>query len=618
MQEVHSYIKSEQSRYQIMPVPIVEGYAWSMFEHVRLTTLYLNSQFKTGKEDDKPFRNIILPKVNLEHRAVAFDLSEIEFYINSEDEDFKSFLVKKWHDRWAIQNGIADFLDELSETYTDYGGVLVKNTKDALEVVPFQRLAFCDQTDMLSGPICEQHEYSPDQLMDMATKGWGKASNGATGTLEEVIALAKEEKTNTQSQGGGAITTIPKAQTPGRYIEVFELHGMLPETFLNPDGDPNKFVQQMQVVTYYTPKGGDGKAKKGITLFAGKEKPGLYKAFKRDKIYGRALGRGAVEELFEPQVWVNYNEIAKTEILTQASKMLNWTNDQGFKARNDTSNLEQGDTLVVADNKTFQQVNTSPVNVVAFENAIQTWDQNAQQIAATTDLMAGSNEGASGLPAKLGIPLMEEGHSLHEYRKKRLGAFVSELYRDWILPKCQKAITGGDEFISDLSIDEMDQIVDQVVAYEFNQSMIKKVLSGEIVYPDDAQALEQSYRQQFFKTNRKFLKILEGELSDLPIDVEVNVAKSGPNALMAQKLGGVWSSVVNILGVNPAFFQQNPQMAKLFNQLLQAYGLSPISFNMSKIPLTPPQNANQNQGQPQGQPVQAQPQVARQPVQQTS
>ena len=606
MTDVHAYIKTEQNRYQIMPVPVVEGYAWSMFEHVRLTTLYMNSQYKTGKEDDKPFRNIILPKVNLEHRAVQFDLSEIEFYINSEDEDFKSFLVKKWHDRWAVQNDIADFLDELSETYTDYGGVLVKNTKDALEVVPFQRLAFCDQTDMLSGPICEQHEYSPDQLMDMAKVGWGKPGNGATGTLEEVISLAKEEKTNTQSQGGGGfITTIPKAQTPGRYIEVFELHGMLPETFLNPDGDPNKFVQQMQIVTYYTPKD-KPEAKKGITLYAGKEKGGLYKAYKRDKIYGRALGRGAVEELFEPQVWVNYNEIAKTQMLTQVSKVLYQTPDQSFKSRNGTADLENGDVLTHADGKPLAPLNTQAINVEAFENAIQTWDQNAQQIAATTDLMSGTTEGASGLPAKLGLPLIEEGHSLHEYRKKRLGIFITELYRDWLLPKCQKAIASGDEFISDLSLDEMDQIVDQVVAYEFNQTVIGKVLKGEIVYPDDAEDLEQTYRQQFFKNNRKFIKILDGELKDLPIEVEVNVAKSGPNALMAQKLGTIWSNVVTTLGANPNFFSEQPSMAKLFNQLLQAYGLSPISLGMSKIKqLTPQQNANpqtQPQGQHQGQP----------------
>jgi hypothetical protein len=298
-------------------------------------------------------------------------------------------------------------------------------------------------------------------------------------------------------------------------------------------------------------------------------------------------------------------------MLTQASKVIYQTPDQTFKARNTTSEMENGDVLTHADGKPLAPLNTTAVNVEAFENAVQVWDQNAQQIAATTDLMAGDNEGASGMPAKLGIPLMEEGHSLHEYRKKRLAAFISELYRDWILPKCQKAVAGGAEWLSDLSIDEMNGIVDQVVASNFNQTVIKKVLAGEIVYPDDAQALEQTYRQQFFKSNRKFLKLLEGELKDLPIDVEVNVARSGPNALMAQKLGQVWSDAVQATAANPNYFQEQPQMAKLFNQMLIAYGLTPISFGMNKsLPQpnqpNPQQNAQPQPGQPQ---VQGQPQA---------
>ncbi len=379
---VYDYITTEENRYQTMPVPVVDGYEFHMYEHVRLTTLYLNSKFKTGNQNDndnKPFRNIILPKVNLEHRAVEFDLDEIQFYINS-PENYKSFLVKKFHSRWARLNDIADFLDKMSETYTDYGGVLVEDTPDAMSVVPFQRLAFLDQTNMTSGPICQKHQFGPDELKDMEARGWGNINNRATATIDEVITLAKNEKANTQTAGGKAGI---KAKTPGRYIDVYDLEGMLPETFLNPEGDPNKFVRQLQIVTFYTDKSGK---KQGLTLFAGKKTKIRYKAFKRDDIFGRALGRGAVEELFEPQVWVNDSEIKKTEMLDYLSKILNWTNDQGFKARNDTSDLQTGDTLIVADGKTFSQVNTQAINLTAFENAITSWDEQAQQIAAATEL----------------------------------------------------------------------------------------------------------------------------------------------------------------------------------------------------------------------------------------
>ena len=613
MQTVHAYIKAQESLYQAMPIPIVEGYQWNMYEHVRLTTLYLNSKYKNGTDvenSNKPFRNIILPKINLEHRSVQFDRDEIEFYINDPSQDFKAFLVKKWHDRWSNQNDVVDFLDAMTETYTDYGGVLLKDYQsDMPEVVPFQRLAFVDQTDMLSGPICEKHEFSPDQIKAMEAYGWGNPKNGATGSVNDVIALASEYKTNTQTQGGVGINAQPKARTPGRYIETYELHGMLPETFLDPDGDPNTFVRQMHIVTYYVKTNGEAE---GVTLFAGKEAKSPYKAKKRDdadsSTFGRALGRGAVEELFEPQVWTNYNEIAKKEMLDQVSKILYWTNDQSFKARNTTSEMENGDTLVVADGKTFSQLNTGAPNVVAFENAAQQWDQLAQQIAATTDLMAGAQP-KSNTPNELGMATMQQGQGLHEYRKKRLAGFVREVYRDWILPRCLREIAKGASWLEELSIDEMNDIVDQVVNYHFNLTVIGKVLAGEIVYPDEADSIQQMYRQQFFKTNRKFLKILEGELKDLPIDVEVNVASSGPNALMAQKLGQVWTQAVNALAANPNFFTQQPQMAKLFNQMLQAYGLSPISFGMNKLqpvaqPLIQPNQPQNGQDQPQPDQVQ--------------
>src|SRR5258706_7758546 len=101
---IYDFIKGQENYYLTMRVPVVEGYDWNMHEHVKLTTLYLNSQYKTGKEDNKPFKNIILPKVNLEHRAVEFALKEIEFFINDKDNYYKSALTRKYHEKWALEN----------------------------------------------------------------------------------------------------------------------------------------------------------------------------------------------------------------------------------------------------------------------------------------------------------------------------------------------------------------------------------------------------------------------------------------------------------------------------------------------------------------------------------
>jgi hypothetical protein len=587
---IYDYIKAQENYYNTTRVPVVDGYDWNMSEHVRLTTLYLNSQYKTGKQDDKPFRNIILPKVNLEHRAVEFALKEIEFFINDPEKYYKSFLVRKYHDKWALQNDISQFLDKLSETYTDYGGVLIKNTKESIEVVFFQRLAFVDQTDMMSGPICEKHQYSPDQLKEMEKAGWGNPSNGATGSIDEVIALAQNAKTVSQSNDR---TT----NTPGRYIEVYELHGVLSESFLHPEGEPNKFIRQMQIITYYVDENGD---KKGITLFKGKEREEIYKAFKRDEIYGRALGRGAVEELFEPQVWVNYSEIQKKELLDQASKVLYQTADASFTNRNKTANLESGEVLIHADGKPLSQVNNTQPNVTAFDNAIAQWDTQAKDIAAAYDTIQGA-ESKSGMPFRLGMLLNQEAHSLHKYRKSQLGFFLTEVYRDWIIPRIGREIVKGDEFLATLSLDEMQELSDRVITNLFNQSIVKKLLAGEKIEYGEPEKLLETYKLNFFKGgNRRFLKILKDEMKDLPLDVQVNITDEQKNkALLTEKLSSIFTQVTQILSNYPNFFNDHPEMAKLFNEILESSGLSPLTYgNIIKRVPSVPQTGGQNvQGQ---------------------
>ena len=161
--DVFQFIVSEEASY-LLPVEISPGYEWSMAKHIKLSLLYSVSQYETGNSDDKPFRNIIQPILNLQYRAEGFDVKDIVMFVNSAKDYYKSFLIKKFHTKWARDNAVDTFIDDMVESYVDFGGVLVKDVNDKKpEVVPLQRIAFCDQTDILSGPICEKHNYSPDQ-----------------------------------------------------------------------------------------------------------------------------------------------------------------------------------------------------------------------------------------------------------------------------------------------------------------------------------------------------------------------------------------------------------------------------------------------------------------------
>jgi len=90
-QDIFSYIKTEEANYQSLPIQISEGYEWSMFKHIKLTLLYKASKFETGNTDNKPFRNIMRPILNLQYRAEGFDVKDIVLFVNSAKNYYKSW-----------------------------------------------------------------------------------------------------------------------------------------------------------------------------------------------------------------------------------------------------------------------------------------------------------------------------------------------------------------------------------------------------------------------------------------------------------------------------------------------------------------------------------------------
>lgn len=561
MQDKLSYITSNINNYQTVPVTVVENYEWNMFDHINTTVLYLNSQYKTGKDDNKPFKNILRPILNLAHRAEGFDLKDIEMFVDSQKDYYKSFLVKKYHSKWARENKIDTLIDEIVESYTDFGGVLVKNVnKVRPEVVPWQRIAFCDQTDVLSGAICEKHNYSPDQLRKMGKKHWKN--------IEEVILLSDTEKSTPDGK--------KKNKTPSKYIEVYELHGTFPNSWLKEyddeySEDDEDYSQQMHIVTFYV---GQDNQSHCIDLYKGKEKEFPYKFVARDAIYGRALGLGGAEELFEPQVWTNYDVIRMKGMLDIASKVIFQTSDQAFARRNKITNLNNGEILTTEDGKPLSQINTTPVNMRVFENSVSQWEEHARVLGAAGEAVMGESPSA-GTPFKLQELVTGEGHALHEYRKGKLAVFLDEIYKDWIIPYIAKEITNGQEFLSELDLDEMQYISEAIANCKANEAIIERILNGQPIYPDEVELYKQQVTEDFKKGgNRKFIEILADELKDAPLDVRINIVGKQKDL---NKITDKLTNIFRVVMANPMVLQA-PGMSKLFNAIIESSGLDPIDF----------------------------------------
>jgi hypothetical protein len=579
MSDIYELVTTEKATYESgTGVPVAGAWNWSMYNHINYSLLMKNGQFPLTqtKMGERPQKNIILPILNVAYRSEGFDVKDIEPYVNEEKNHYKSLLVRKFHPRWARKNDIDTFIDEVVESYVDYGGVLVKNVNaERPEVVQWQQIAFCDQTDILSGTIALKHQYTIDQLKDMEKQGWYKDK------IDLAINAARAEKENDQAPG-------QVAKTPNKHIEVFEVHGTFPETWLekendqeyNDELDGDKYSPQIHIITYI--KGTNDDTNTGICLYKGKEPKPIFKFLSRDKIFNRALGRGGVEELFEPQIWTNNTIIHMQELLEHASKIIYQTADQTFGTRNNTTSVKMGAVWIHDDGKPATQVKNQPFNFNLFDRATAEWEQHARTTGSASDPSLGLNP-VSGTPLGTTQIVTAQGIGIHEYRRGKIATFIAEIYRDWVLDYLVSELNKGDKWLDSLTPDEMVWVADRVVENDIAKRLAPAILAKEVVDQQQVDDLRAMLKDSFMKSgNKKFLEVVKNDLKSLPIDVEINIAnKQKDLGRMADKL----SNVFRVIFANPQGFvstMQIPGAAKAFSEMMEASGLS--SFDYSQMP----------------------------------
>lgn len=567
---IFEYIIEQENAYKTNTVTLVDGWDWNMYDHVQKTFLYKNSKYTTGADDgSRPFKNIILPIAKLAYRAEGFDVKDIELYVDNKDDYDKSFIVKKYHKRWAPKKKIDAFIDAIVTTQFDYGGALVKKLSDGVELVPFQRLAFCDQTNIVGSPLAELHSMTYDEMIEMKGVWYDDV-------IDEVIEYSTSEKQNTQSKGN------LKSKTTGKNCAVYEVRGYFPTSWLEDNAgtqqydDYTEYSYQLHVVSFVNSDTSHG----GVCLYKGKAK-NPYKFLGRggeaERIHGRALNRGGVEELFEPQIWINYSAIQLKEMLDAASLMILQTSNPAITNTNVVKDMEHGTVLDNAG-QPITQVQFQPINETAFRNSINEWEALARATGSASESSLGVTP-TSGTPFALEQLKTQNGLQEHTYQQGIIAEFVAEIYREWIIPMMAKDLARGDEWLDTFSLDDMQAIADSVVENHFADQLKKKLLAGEYFTMDEATQYKSIAKQMFFKNNKKFIKIMDGEIKNIPIAIQVNIAgKQSYLSQMTDKLSNVFKTVIQ----NPDVLKI-PQFAKIFNQILESSGMSAVDFETMNV-----------------------------------
>ena len=582
---IFSYIEQQEAEYQTQQVPLGDNWSWNMRDHLQLIYHLKNSQFYTGDNDwMRPFKNIMEPIIELANWTEDIEVKDILFFIEGKNKRAMSFLIKKYHDEvYVRENDLDEFIDEVTEQDNTYGGVIVQDVKKGAPETPsLLNIAFCDQSDVIGGPIGFKFHFSPDGLRKMTAKGWGEESNGATVSVEDLIVLAEQSKESVEDQ--------IKATTPGKVVEVYIVRGTLPQHYLEDDDNMEDWEPQVQVVAFYK----DEKGKKhGVTLYRKKEKDSSLRFFTASPVENRGLGRGVGEKMLHPQIWTNWLSIHKHNFYEAASKVPIMTDDEGFTGANKIQDMENLEIMKVSQGSIVQAIQTaSPANVQMLNGAVNEWMEQAQFSGAAQDPLLGVEQ-VSGTTFKGQERSVAQGRGSHDRKRGKRAKFLEQIYREMIIPQMVREITKGKEFLATLTADELSWLREQLATNYANRKLSKKLLDfdGPLPTEEEKVILKNTFKEEFSKQgNQKLIKILKDEFKGVEIRMGINIANKQKNlADLSDKI----LSIFQFAFQNPAAFQQAmqiPALSKSFNDILEFGGLSQSDF----LSLTqPPQQAPQ-------------------------
>jgi hypothetical protein len=570
-QNVYDYIKGAENAWKIDRVPLTRNKTWNMAEHIERCTAVSSGFFYEGKDDgNRPYDDIVTPIVDVAFRSEGFDVKDIVPFVDDATQSFKSFLVKKFHPAWARKNQLDTFIDEVVESSIVYDLVLVKDVQDTRpEVVDLKTIAFCDQTNIMAGPICIRHQMTPAEIVEMKGK-WDDDM------IDRAIVMSLSEvKVSTAND--------QVAKTPGKYIEVYELRGPLPETWLDKTAPLFSYTPQAWYVTYYTTTDGE---RNGIPLYSGPDKPlsENFFALKIDGVRskGRACGRSIVERMFQPQVWNNYSGIKIKKMLDSAFNLI--ISDSEELGDKKLTDLKLNTILKQEKGATTTRFNSDLNNLTGFQNY-----QNGQKESAR--LLGNASEGSLGINPSSGTPfalqdlIVNEGQGMHQYRQGKIATFFADvLYPKLILPYLVDEMDEGKKFSEELSLDELAEIAttisDNIVEGKISEQIMK---TGIVPTDEEREVMKQAFKDDImngktpmYSNGRGFFEILKGEIKSIPMKVFVNVAgKQKYLARDADKL----SKIFQMLIANPQAFQMIPGLGSAFNQIVESAGLNPINFS---------------------------------------
>lgn len=387
-----------------------KGMDYSQRETVNKVDLMINSKYESGLYDSEGQRKVYLNQVrfirDVSRMRTDVDVKNYIFNPDSHDDFWGAYFMQRQFKVYARKENYGETLNDLQQDYCTYGTAVSKKVGKNVVRVPISSLRnkqdakSLKHTAKTGGYVIEEHKFTKTEIED-SFPDWNT----------EGLEYGKE------------------------YI-VYERYSLVPQwvydKYNGKETNEEKMILCMQIVLPEE----DAKKDGGNVLFLEQVKEAPYEEVWWEKVDGRWLGRGPVENQFE-------NQIARNMTANMRRRALLWGSKKVFQsqasdiAKNLVKDVKDGQVLEVGQNGLITQVAMESRNLQEFSSDEAVWDKNGQQLSFTYEVATGESL-PSGTPFRLGVLLNQAVETFFSLKREQFGLYAKRAFFSQMIPIFKK------------------------------------------------------------------------------------------------------------------------------------------------------------------------------------
>lgn len=277
---------------------------------------------------------------------------------------------------------------------------------------------------------------------------------------------------------------------------------------------------------------------------------------------GRNFGEGYIESTFDQQERINELKANIANRLRIASKTLLQSRDSIIE-QNVFTDYDDGE-IIQTELSDIKQIDLSVHDMNQFLVETQSWVDNIRLNTSGPEILFGETL-PSDTPYRLGALMQQQGSKMFEFIRERLGVFISEIVRDWVMPELLKEIK-KEETLYIKDPDTWNEIMDYYINNEISDAVIKYAITNGRM-PDDEEIRRETEKLQDKYKNKteRILPKLRDDYFDFDYDIVCNVTGEKANI---QTETETLINLMNQIATNPGILE-NPATLEILNKIAE-------------------------------------------------